>query len=148
MKRLSSAGSHRRAGLLPLLLLLSAAGACAAPSAGGSPEAAALADQRKGAVTGEALRKLLTNAYVSEPMPEGLIAGHPHGELFEANGSYARLRGWNRRFGMFTIEGDAVCVEGPGLPRLCRMVRHSGPDTYLFTDVKDGSSEILVVRPL
>jgi hypothetical protein len=139
------AGPRRRARLSPLLLL-AAASACAAPSAG-SREAAAT-DPAGRAVTGDALRKLLSDAYVVASHRIGVKESHSSGEVFRANGGYERITGRTRLRGMFEIENDAVCLYGGDLERHCRKVRQLGPDTYLFINISGGSTAVLAVTPL
>jgi len=98
---------------------------------------------------GGALRTLLRDAYVSPVRGPGLVS-NPPGEVFMYNGAYERRVISRRNFqGTYSIEGNAVCVEGPDFGRRCRRVFVALDGiVYLFVDVEDGSATTMTVSPL
>ena len=96
----------------------------------------------------EALRALLSDAYVTPVQPADVIIDHPPGEIFRADGIHLRIVSRTRIEGRFEIRQGAVCVWGPNFERRCRRVVFNRNGTYTFTDIASGSSQTLVVTPL
>lgn len=98
-------------------------------------------------IEGEALRELLRDVFVALPRAPGVLT-RQLGEVFRYNGAYERIAYWGRRQGTFSIEGDAVCIEGPSLARQCRRVFVVPDGTYAFVDTEDGSSASMTIAGL
>lgn len=98
-------------------------------------------------IEGDALRTLLRDVFVALPRAPGVLT-RQLGEVFRYNGAYERIAYWGRRQGTFSIEGDAVCIEGPSLARQCRRVILLSDDNYSLVDVEDGTSAIVTISPL
>jgi hypothetical protein len=90
-------------------------------------------------IEGEALRRLLRDAYVTPALSPGVITS-PDGEIFRSDGFYRRVLSRTSIEGRFVIQGDSVCIEGPDLSRLCRRVFDHGDGVYIFVNASDGSS--------
>jgi hypothetical protein len=98
-------------------------------------------------IEGEDLRALFRDVFVELPRVPGVLT-RQLGEVFRYNGAYERIAYWGRRQGTFSIEGDAVCIEGPGLARQCRRVILLSDGNYSLVDVEDGTSTIVTISPL
>lgn len=97
------------------------------------------------ALSDDALRSLLLDAYVTPPVDPRLNISHPWGETFDARGIYFKTEGRIRREGTFEIADGMVCVEGPSIDRRCRRVVPNADGTYTFINNSDGVREVLVV---
>ena len=91
-------------------------------------------------LNGDELRTLLRDAYVTPVPPAGVTVDHPRGESFLSGGRYRRFLSRTAVEGVFTIEGDLVCVEGRDFEPLCRRIVDEGGGTYAFIDAASGSS--------
>jgi hypothetical protein len=92
---------------------------------------------------GDELRRLFSDAWLEAPLPDGVIISHHRGEMFRSNGSYRLQLGRTGLEGTLAIEGDQLCVTGPGINKLCRRVLPLGGKTYVLVDTSDGSRETL-----
>jgi hypothetical protein len=93
---------------------------------------------------GHELRRLFSDAWLAAPQPpDGVIIDHPRGEMFRSNGTYHRVLGRTGLEGTFAIEGDQLCVAGPGIPKRCRKVLPLGGKAYTLIDTSDGTRETL-----
>lgn len=99
-------------------------------------------------VEGDALRALLRDVFVARPrLSDGVITS-PSGEVFRYNGVYESIDGRRRLEGVYSIDGNAVCVHGQGFVRQCRRVLALPGGVYAFVDTEDGSSTTMTVSPL
>lgn len=117
------------------------------PSSQNQARSASMNGSASRSIEGDALRALLHDAFVTRPGPDGVLT-EPAGEVFRENGAYQRIDGRRRLEGRFSIEGNAVCIEGPGFVRQCRRVSAASGGNYVFVDTDDGSSVTMIVSPL
>lgn len=96
----------------------------------------------------EALRALLSNAYVEPVRPaDGSIVSNWPGEVFKSDGIYVRLRNRSRLFGTYEIKGNSVCVRGKQIKRQCRRVIQNVKNTYSSVDTDDAAQVVVSIRP-
>lgn len=100
-------------------------------------------------LSGDALRNLLRDAYVTPVRTPGLVS-NPAGEVFMYNGAYERRNIGRRRLqGTYSIEENAVCVEVPESSKWCRRVFTALDGViYLFVNSDDGSAATMTVTRL
>ena len=149
------AGRGSRRIFLVLVAVIGGLALAGGASAGEGGVGPAVAFQSGGAssaaaqpLSGDALRALLSDVYVTLPRSDGVMVSHPKGEVFRSNGAYQRIVGRPRFQGTFEIVGNRVCVQGADVPRRCRRIIAMGEDRYSFVDDADGSAEIMTISPL
>lgn len=95
-------------------------------------------------LTGEQLRTLLsdTNTTLREVRYRTGVSDFPS-ELLRSNGVYSIWRGRSGSEGTYSIEGDAMCVAGPDIARLCRRFLRQRDNTYLLINTSDNSQTLV-----
>jgi hypothetical protein len=129
--------------MAPLGLLLCVSLAACLQAAGST--SSGVASDRGRPLRAAQLRALLSDVNVAPVQTEGVNISHPTEEIFSADGTYVQIPNRARLYGTFTIQGNAVCVEGDGFDRLCRQVIPRGGQTYSFVNVDDSSMILVTV---
>lgn len=149
----SKTRSFRMRRLPALGLLASLFGAICVPSIAAqsevqkSPTNVAIPGESRPPLDSDALRTLLSNAYVTPARPADVIMDHPPGEIFRADGDYVRIPNRTRQYGTFDIQGNLVCVQGADFPRLCRQVISHRDGIYSFVNPSNVSTMLATITP-
>jgi hypothetical protein len=132
---------------LSLFCSVAGAGACISPVQPTTQNITIDSDTGQRPLEADALRTLLSDAYVTPVQPADVFIDHPPGEIFRSNGDYMRIPNRTREYGTFEIRGNLVCVQGVGIPTLCRHVIPRTNGTYSLTDPSNGSTTLVTIAP-